>query len=308
MIRTATTAVALLLAGTSLSLGQTIDDAITSFIHGKGFTHQNPYDIESALSGHFIDDSITPGGAVGPIEKAIMIAGDGIPSVRTRSFISYGEIIEDEDGASVPYSFIEVRHYNLGPAIHADAVDAYGAENVDDVEAFGTGDHMAWRFVFRPIMGHTATLLDASSRIVTQQQAERHDCGGFACLDLMASQDERADWTEVEGTLPSWPLLYSDQSDEVATPAHAISQLAVLGYWANAESGQYQWTGGEHPEAARGYEPYRFITVDRHLGQEASIDTVWRETALNDDSVSEMLFRHLDIAGSVYLLQASVGR
>jgi hypothetical protein len=307
MLRLAAT-LAVLATTTTLASAQTIDDAITDFIHAKGFTHQNPYDIESALSGHFIDDSITPGGAVGPIEKAIMIAGDGIPSVRTRSFISYGEIIENEDGASVPYSFIEVRHYNLGPAIHADAVEAYGAENTDDLEAFGTGDHMAWRFVFRPIMGHTATLLDASSRIVSNAQASRHDCNGIACLDLTASYDTLVEWEEIGGELPSWPLLYSDQSDEITTPAYAISQLATLGFWANAESGDYAWTGGEHPEAAQGYEPYRFISVDRNLGQEAAIDTVWRETLLNDDSVSELLYRHIDVAGSIYLMRGAVAR
>lgn len=299
---------AVLAATTTLSSAQTIDDAITDFIHAKGFTHQNPYDLEDALSSRFIDGSITPGGSVGPVEKAIMLAEDAIPSTRTRSFIAYGEIIEDEDGASVPYSFIEVRHYNLGPAIHADAVEAYGAENTDDIEAFGTGDHMAWRFVFRPIMGHTATLLDASSRIVSDAQASRHDCNGIPCLDLYSGYDALVEWEEIDGQLPSWPLLYSDQSDEITTPAYAISQLATLGYWANAESGSYTWTGGEHPEAAQGHEPYRFISIDRNLGQEIAIDTVWRETLLNDDSISELLYRHIDVAGSVYLMRGAVPR
>lgn len=307
MLRLAAT-IAVLAASTTLASAQSIDDAITDFIHAKGFTHQNPYDLEDALYSRFIDGSITPGGAVGPIEKAMMIAEDAIPSTRTRTFIAYGEIIEDEDGASVPYSFIEVRHYNLGPIIHAEAVEAYGAENVDDIEAFGTGDHMAWRFVFRPIMGHTATLLDASSRIITDQQAARHDCNGTPCLEPINNFDDEVTWQEIEGRLPEWPLLYSDQSDEIATPEFAISQLAVLGYWANAESGYYEWTGGEHPEAAQGYEPYRFISVDRNLGQEIAIDTVWRETLLNDDSVSEILFRHLDVSGSVFLSRASVSR
>lgn len=307
MLRLAST-LALLLSGTALASAQSIDDAITDFIHAKGFTHQNPYDLEEALSGHFIDDSITPGGAVGPIEKAIMLADDAIPSIRTRSFISYGEVIEDEDGASVPYSFIEVRHYNLGPAIRADVAEAYGEENTDSLEAFGTGEHMAWRFVFRPIMGHTATLLDASSRVISDEQASRHDCGGIACLDITAGYDALADWQEIEGRLPAWPLLYSDQSDEVATPAHAIAELAVLGFWANAESGQYQWTGGEHPEAIRDTTPYRFISVDRHLGQEASIDAVWHELALNDDSLSAILFRRAEVAGQSYLMRAGVER
>lgn len=307
MLRLAST-LAVVVASTGFVAAQDIDDAITGFINAKGFSAQNALDLEAALSGHFIDDSITPGGAVGPIEKAIMIADDAIPSVRTRSFISYGEILDDEDGASVPYSFIEVRHYNLGPAIRADVAEAYGEENTAPVEDFGVGEHMAWRFVFRPIMGHTATLLEASSRVISDEQASRHDCGGIACLDIIAGYDDLAEWQEIEGRLPQWPLLYSDQSDEVATPAHAIAELAVLGFWANAESGQYQWTGGEHPEAISDATPYRFISVDRHLGQEASIDTVWRETALNDDSLSAILFRRAEIAGESYLMRASVER
>ena len=132
MLRLAAT-LAVLAATTTLASAQSIDDAITDFIHAKGFTHQNPYDLEEALSSRFIDGSITLGGAVGPLEKAMMLAEDAIPSTRTRTLISYGEILEEEDGASVPYSFIELRHYNLGPAIHADAVEAYGAENTDDM-------------------------------------------------------------------------------------------------------------------------------------------------------------------------------
>jgi hypothetical protein len=307
MLRLAAT-LAILAATTTLSSAQTIDDAITSFIHAKGFTHQNPYDLEEVLSGHFIDDSITPGGAVGPIEKAMLIAEDGIPSNRTRTFIAYGEILENEDGASVPYSFIEVRHYNFGPIIHAEAVEAYGEKNTDTVEAFGTGEHMAWRFVFRPIMGHAATLLDASNRVISDQQAERHDCNCTPCLQPYNDFDDLIKWEEIDGALPEWPLLISDQSDEIATPAFAISQLAALGFWANAESGNYQWTGGEHPEAADGYEPYRFISIDRNLGQEIAIDTMWRETLLNDDSISELLLRHIDVAGSVFLMRGSVAR
>ncbi len=307
MLRLAAT-LAILAATTSLSTAQTIDAAIADFISAKGFTQKDPTALEEALSGHFIDDSITPGGAVGPLEKAMLIAEDAIASKRTRTLISYGEILDDEDGASVPYSFIEVRHYNFGPIIHAEAVEAYGAENTGALEDFGTGDHMAWRFVFRPIMGHSAALLDASSRVVSGQQAGRHDCNGTPCLQPFSNNDDLVAWEEIDGTLPEWPLLISDQSDEIATPSFAISQLAALGFWANAESGHYQWTGGEHPEAADGYEPYRFISVDRNLGQETSIDTVWRETLLNDDSVSELLFRHIDVAGSIYLMRGSVPR
>jgi hypothetical protein len=50
------------------------------------------------------------------------------------------------------------------------------------------------------------------------------------------------------------------------------------------------------PEAARRITPYRFISIDRNLGQEVMIDSVWHETLLNDDALSEILFRRLEIA------------
>lgn len=304
-----TITLALLLATTGLANAQTIDEQIASFTGADGFDLQSADHLEMELANLWLDDNaMSPGGLVGPIEKAMMIAEGAIPSVRTRTAIAYGQIIDDEDGAPVPYSFIEVRHYNLGAVIHAETAEAYGEENTAEIAEFGLGDHMAWRFVFRPVMGHSAMLLDASSRVITDDDASDDDCNGVPCLDSGSSPDEVAQWQVINGKLPTWPPLYPTEANEVTAPAYAISQLAVLGFWANAESGHYQWTGGEHPEAARGYEPYRFITVDRNLGQELAIDSVWRETALNDDSLAAISFRQIDIAGDVTLMRASGSR
>lgn len=304
MIRFAAT-IALLLAGTSLAAAQTLDEEITSFINAEGFEPRDAFALETELSEAWLDiDSLSPGGRVGPIEKAMMLADLAIPAQRTRSDIAYGEIL-GEDGA--PTSFIEIRHFNLGPVIRADTADAYGEENTAPLEDFGVGDHMAWRFVLRPEMNNAAILIEASSRLITDKEASKAECSGRPCLDPYLSFDD-VDWQQIDGKLPTWPPLYPTESEDVATPAHAIAQLAVFGYWANAESGEYQWTGGEHPEGARGPEPYRFIAIDRQLGQEASIDTVWRETKLNDDSLSAISFRRQEAAGEIVLMRASESR
>lgn len=304
MIRFAAT-IALLLAGTSLAAAQTLDEEITSFINAEGFEPRDAFALETELSEAWLDiDSLSPGGRVGPIEKAMMLADLAIPAQRTRSEIAYGEIL-GEDGA--PTSFIEIRHFNLGPVIRADTADAYGEENTAPLEDFGVGDHMAWRFVLRPEMNNAAILIEASSRLITDKEASKAECSGRPCLDPYLSFDD-VDWQQIDGKLPTWPPLYPTESEDVATPAHAIAQLAVFGYWANAESGEYQWTGGEHPEGARGPEPYRFIAIDRQLGQEASIDTVWRETKLNDDSLSAISFRRQEAAGEIVLMRASESR
>lgn len=297
-------ATALLLAGTSLASAMPIDADIAAFIFAKGFSQADAYAMEQDLSPLWFDgDSVSPGGHVGPLEKAAMLALSATGATRTRTAISYGELIHQEHGAPVAVSYIEVRNYNLGPAIHAQTVADYGADNTADIEEFGVGPHMAWRFVFQPLRGNTAILLDASSRIISDKQASRDDCNGRPCLDLSA--EPPGSWEAIEGTLPQWPELYHNTDGMTATPAHAIAQLAVLGYWANSESGSYQWTGGEHPEAITDTTPYRFITIDRNLGQEAAIDVVWRETALNDDSLAAIEFRRLDVAGEVYLMRAS---
>ncbi len=296
---------ATLLCTTGIAHAQNIDEQIQSFIQTDGFTQADWAELEVKLSNLWTDaSSISPGGMVGPIEKAMLIADNATDATRTRTMISYGEIIEQEDGAPLPYSFIELRHYNLGQIIRADTIEAYGEDDVADKAAFGIGEHMAWRFVFRPMMGNAALLMDASSRIISYKDAAKHDCNGRSCLDPYASIDDTARWTEIEGKIPTWPPLYPTHNGEISAPAYAISRLAVFGYWANAEGGHYQWTGGEHPEAARGYEPYRFISIDRDLGQESAIDTVWRETKLNDDELYAISFRQLDIAGQISLMRA----
>ena len=302
MIRFVTSA-ALLLAGTALACAQTIDDEVQAFIGAPGFEAIDTVPLEIDLSEQWLDtDKVSPGGGVGPIEKALMIATQAIPSTRTRTQLSYGELIA-EDGT--PVSLIEVIHYNLGPTIHDLTVEEFGADDTADVADFGVGDHMAWRFAFQPLMNNAAVLLNASTRIVSDKEASKADCMGRTCLDLGTTFDDVVPWTEMDGNLTDWPAVYSTQSDEIATPAFAVSQLAVLGYWANAESGAYQWTGGEHPEAVRDASFYRVIAIDRNLGQDASIDTVWRETALNDDELSAIAFRRAEVMGDVYYMRAS---
>lgn len=307
MIRFAATA-AILLATTSLPHAMAIDANIAAFVHAEGFTPADAYTLEGELAPLWLDtESVSPGGQVGPLEKAVILATSAIGSTRTRTAISYGELILEQDVAPMPVSYIEVRHYNLGPTIHAQAVEEYGAENVADIEEFGTGAHMAWRFVYQPLMGNTAILIDASSRVISDKEAARQDCNGRPCLALHI--DVMDDWQDIEGKLPAWPDLYfTTDENGVTTPPHVIAQLAVLGYWANAESGFYQWTGGEHPEAIADTTPYRFITIDRNLGQEAYIDATWRETEIMDDALSAISFRLVDVAGQIHLMRAGEPR
>ena len=304
MIRTFAAA-ALLFCAATPALAQSLDQQMNDFVHAPGFTAEDVPTLEVRLIDQWHDLMVTtPGGTVGPIEKAMLIADKAIEGTRTRTAIAYGQVIADD---GTPTSFIELRHYNLAKVIHAETADAYGIENTAPVEEFGRGDHMAWRFVFQPLMNNAAVLVDASSRVISDKEASKADCTGRPCLDPYAGFDG-LDWAEIDGQVPAWPELYATESDEVATPAHAIAQLAAFGFWANAESGEYQWTGGEHPEAARGPTPYRFIGIDRHLGQEASIDAVWHETLLNDHALAALWLRRAELGGQVTLMRADEPR
>lgn len=300
---------AFVLAFTGTTFAQSLDDHIDTFINAPGFKARSAEKLESSdlIEWREYDNFFAPGDA-GPIEKAVLFAANSIPSTRTRTAVSYAQVLEDDNGAPYPVSFIEVRHFSLGPTIREDAIEAYGAENTGDLEEFGVGPHRAWRFVFMPIMGASAALIEASAREIPDEEAAGMDCNGIPCLDLMTSPDDLAQWEEVEGSLPEWPPLVADVEGGMASPGHAIAELATLGYWASAETGRYQWTGGEHPEGARGIEPYRFITIDRNLGQDYSIDAVWHETKLNDDAITDLFFRRIDFASDRYYLRASLGR
>lgn len=304
MVRTAI-ATAFVVAASWPAFAQSLETQIHDFIYAPGFVAEDIPRLEERLLNQWLDLTVaTPGGSVGPLEKAMLIADMAIEGMRTRSALSYGEIVE-ADGTS--YSFIEVRHYNLGAIIHAETADAYGIENTAPVEEFGLGEHMAWRFIFSPEMNNAAVLLEASSRIISDKEAGKSDCTGRPCLDPYAGFDT-VDWGEVEGEVPTWPPLYLTHFEDAATPAHAIAELAVFGFWANAESGAYQWTGGEHPESVSDATPYRLIGIDRNLGQEVATDAIWQETALNDDATSSVTFRRSDFAGSVTLMLSTTPR
>jgi hypothetical protein len=286
-----------------------LDTAIATLLEEPGFERLDPTVLEANLSGQWLDTTaMSPGGTVGPIEKAVLIATGAIESTRTRTAISYGELPVDDMGSTLPVSFITIRHYNLGPLIHAETADAYGAENTAPIEEFGTGEHREWRLVFMPVQNNAATILDAAMRTISDADAEDDDCTSRHCLDLTVSFDDVFAWSERDGAPPTWPALYADVSDGLATPAHAVAELMVAGFSANAESGVYQWTGGERAEAAQGIDPYRFIGIDRNLGQETAIDAVLHETLLNDDSIAELALRRIEIGGSVYWLENTVPR
>lgn len=295
-----------ILAGPAAAQDMTLDDYIASFLDAPGFERQDIDLLDQRLADNWLNtNGIFPGGEVGPIEKAVLLAETAIDSIRTRTAVAYAELVTEEEGT---VSFIEVEHYNLGPTIHAQTVAEFGEDDVADAVAFGEGEHMAWRFVFQPLMGNAAVLVGASAHVISEKSAAKAYCTSRPCLDLAFGLDDFAPWEEIEGNLPPWPSAYPARFRDIAIPAQAVAELAVLGFWANAEGGTYQWTGGEHPEAIYGIEPYRFIAIDRNLGQEDGIDVVWQETNVTDDALWGISFRRVEVPGTVYFMRSDIPR
>lgn len=305
MIRTLATT-ALLLASTGIATANDLETAIDQFLAPPGYERVDIEALEQSLQDYWLDTTtISPGGAVGPIEKALLIGTGAIPSERTRTALAYGELHDEQHGR---LSFIELRHYNMGPAIRDMAIEAYGADSTADASEFGEGEHLGWRFVFMPLMGNTAVLVDAARTVIDPDIAYDQDCTGRPCMNLDYPFDSIADWEETDTSAPHWPRQYPESDGLIATPAHAAAELAVIGWSANVESDAYQWTGGERPESADYFHPWRFIGIDRNLGQEAAIDAVWQETQLMDDSLSAMAFRRLELPGATYWFGAATPR
>ncbi|SFZ82279.1 Ca-activated chloride channel family protein [Devosia enhydra] len=308
MIRRATALVAALAVATP-ALSAEIDETIAAFIGAPGFVVADAADANDTLAGQWTrTDLIAPGGNVGPVEQAILLAGADAALDHTRTSIAYGEVLVEEDGAPARYSFVELRRYNLGPALHAALVDQLGAENVAELSEFGEGPHRAWRLVFFPVMGSVAALLDVSARDIGDDEAASDECGGRPCLDPDATLDARAEWSEADAVLADWTPNFLDRVDGVATEAQAIAELEIAQYLATSDGGDYLWTGGEHPEAVGDATPFRFYEIDRNLGQELVVDALSVNTELNDDSIRDMLVRRIDVAGEVYWLNAAIPR
>ncbi|MGV3651374.1 MAG: hypothetical protein ACO1OK_08105 [Devosia sp.] len=308
MIRRATAFVAALAVATPV-LSAEIDEAVAAFIGETGFVVQDWAAANESLAQAWTrTDLMTPGGAVGPVEQALLLASAESGLIHTRTSIRYGEAIAETDGAPSRYSFVELRRYNLGPALHEALVAELGAENVAEVSEFGEGPHRAWRLVFFPVMGSVAALLEVSARDISDDEASIDDCGGRACLDPSATLDTLAEWSEAEPVAAEWTPNFAAMADGLSTEAQAVAELEVAQYVATIEGGDYLWTGGEHPEAVRDATPFRFYEIDRNLGQELVVDALSVNTELNDDSIRDMLVRRIDVAGEVYWLNAAVPR
>lgn len=267
-----------------------VDDAISAFITKDGFQSQSVDAVDGKMLPLYTErpGAMRPDSAVNVFEKALLVTEAMEPSLpRVRYFLRYGQMIQDE----TPVSFVTVERYNLGPAIRESVIEDYGAENADEPEAFGVGPHVAWRIVSIPMMGAESSFLEVARREIPQAEAHARDCGGRGCLSLDVLTDEIHNWEDIEPGIDLAKRLSVKIERGAASPSLALAELLMAAGLTGEASGEIAWYGPEHPEAARGSDPFIFVNIDHDLGQEANVDAMLGQTLLNDDSIAELWYR-----------------
>lgn len=285
-----------------------IDRAIETFVFEDGFEPRDVASVDATLLAAF---TAAEGGALradheaSPLEKALLLVDTLEPALpRTRTMLRYGQMHDDR----MTYSFVTVERYNFGPSIRRMVADDYGEENTDEPEVFGVGPHVAWRVVTMPVRGQQASLVAVARGEIPDGTAAATDCGGRLCLAFEPFPDELREWQETETVADMASPYETRTDDDVATPARIATELAVAAGIAAIHDGRPGWQGPEQPEAARGNEPFLFLTIDRDLGQEIATDAMLGQTLLNDDAVEELWSRRVEFPGTVSFMRAATPR
>ncbi|TKR56703.1 hypothetical protein D7I39_05085 [Allopusillimonas ginsengisoli] len=206
-----------------------------------------------------------------------------VPRVRYR--VTYS-MHHDEDIAEAQQAYVDIRRYNLGPALREELIESIGAQHVASPEIFGVGPHVNWRFVMSPMMGMMADATYASRRELTDKQAQADDCLGESCL---STSDPAG--PEVKPTTLSAPQMETPQyrytTDGVARPAYVAQTL-----WTSVESEgmdplPYQ---KEHPQ-------FTFVISLNVVGQENTALGVVRQNMVMDDAIAKIWTQRLEVAG-----------
>jgi hypothetical protein len=144
---------------------------------------------------------------------------------------------------------IEIERFNLARAIREQTIRSFGS--AAELEAFGTGAHVAWRIVTRSGDDGRAVIMAAGRRDYPEYEARDRDCLGLLCTSIETRIEAWGRWKQVRqdsaAPAPSpYPAIvtHSDgnvDNDDESIP-HAIRALAVLAGLASAENG-LQWKG-----------------------------------------------------------------
>ncbi len=284
-----TLVVAAVLAGsaTAQEVGHVYDpasfEAEARAFTGSSYQAVNVDELETAIEAHLpaTDSVFLASGSLSPFAKALLAlqAVDGTLE-RTRHYVSVRVLLAEQPPAAypVPFVFLQVDRYNLGPAIRDELVAELGEDRVAPAAEFGEGPHVSWRFVMRRVMGQEAALFSAARAELSDERADAADCLGMACLLPHGGIGEIAVWHEMEEVdlgAELGGLAYPGTRGGLARPAAMLDLVAARAHFDPYESE----VTGSHLLVAE-------FVLEAGLAQDQVIEVALRQGHLLDDSLA----------------------
>jgi len=244
-----------------------------------------------------IDDSLPPTGSVflasgslSPLAKAVtaLEIDDGVLD-RARFHVNVRVLLAAQSPAAypVPFVFLQVDRYNLGPAIRSALVEELGEDRVAPAADFGEGPDVSWRFVMRQIMGHEAAIFAVGRTDLAPSSAAA--CLGVPCRLPYGGTEDIAVWHELKAAdlgAALEDLPYPATRRGLPSPAAMLDLAAAQAYF---DPYQSEVSGSDLVVAE--------FVVEAGLAQEQVIEVASRQGHLLDDSVAAVWQRLVAIPG-----------
>ncbi|TVR06908.1 MAG: SH3 domain-containing protein [Salinarimonadaceae bacterium] len=276
-----------------------------AFTEAEGYEPGDPSQALSRLLDTMPQTSsiFPPGGNLGPLTKAVLLLEneEGVAD-HARYRIRYGmERRSGPPGSAgaqpLPFSFVQVDRFNLGEVFREAIAESFGEARTPPPEAFGAGEHVSYRFEFRPIQGRSADPIAMSRQVIPDGEAQGMDCLTLRCLHLGSVGEGAIPWQAHAASGTDFDRPYEDTRNGVYTPATMTDLLAIETGAAELSDERLRWTGYEGPESVRGSEPFVEIVMDVNLAQDFGIEAVLHEGHVMDDSISAVWKRAVTFPG-----------
>lgn len=225
------------------------------------------------------------GGLAAPVRAVLLVdAQAGDPPRHARYRVRY-DLVPGAGEQDPPIAHVEVIRLDLGRAVREDLQAQDPALPLAPPEAFGTGPHLAYRFLMQPVQGMEAHVIEAWVREVGDDEAGSLDCLEGPCLALAAEHGPDGAWQPLDARLPALPFA----SAEALMPS-APAQLAFL-LDALGEDARRPVPRGESPR-------FEFSLGRNVDGQVDMASSVARNAVVFDDAIGTHWVRWRVIEGA----------
>lgn len=222
-----------------------------------------------------------PDSEIGPATKAIlMLESQEVPLPHVRYRITLTRVAASPDYPDVFADLVEITRFNLGPAIRDQLIRDIGPDHVGDVESFGVGPSISWRFATRPIQGNAAALEVAGRDRLSRDEARRADCLGTRCLSLDNPTGPDGDWQPVDAPRAR-EVTYAARDGMNASAARVADALMHAAA-----------PNGFEPAEGPSRDPQMTVVISKDIvGQDSNIDGLLHQARLMDDAISDIWWK-----------------